>query len=284
MNLKMKLTSSILAFCMVLSLLIVGVFSTSTASVSMSGSLTFTASNIYAKVEGSVSGTKTTHSLTTLNYSASSEPTTAQLNTWKPTLDFNDSGTNIVLTIKITNNASDRPLYVNISDTVTTSVSNLGKSLSDESATIAAGGSKTFTITFSITDKNASLSNATYGYEIELNNNNVSTNGYTATFVFDLNQNWNYPLFDYVTIEIDGEEMNIPNNMNGSNKEQIVKTSVKVVTISALYINEENTGIYNLAVSNGNSYTLGGQNVMDMFSPETVTFTLTEDTTFTFTY
>ena len=81
MSLKTKLVSTISAICMVLALLTVGVWAVSTASVTLGGSVSFTADNIHARVTGSVTGTQETISLTELNYSADSAPTT-ELDSW----------------------------------------------------------------------------------------------------------------------------------------------------------------------------------------------------------
>jgi hypothetical protein len=161
---------------MVFSLLIVGVFSTSNASVSMSGSLTFTASGVYAKVTANYSNDgSTTTKIGEKTFDSSNQGTEEWNN---KNIAFNSDGHDVVLTITIQNLASDRDLYVKISDTVA-SISNLGKKLSNSSATISAGESQTFTITFSITDKNTSLSNATYGYDIQLSNEEFK--GYTVS-------------------------------------------------------------------------------------------------------
>jgi hypothetical protein len=160
---------------MVFSMLIVGVFSTSNASVSMGGSLTFTASGVYAKVERKIENAVGVSSsdVETLNFSASD---TTSEKSWAKDLSFDSNGTSIVMTITVTNLATDRPLYVKLVDNVG-SVANLTKTIQNGTSTYKNkeieveenNGTTTFTITFSV-DPNVSLNNATYDFTINLYN------------------------------------------------------------------------------------------------------------------
>jgi hypothetical protein len=190
MKLKMKLTSTILAFCIVFSMLIVGVFSTQNASVSMSGSLTFTANGVYAKVTANYSNDgSTTTKIGEKTFDSSNQGTEE----WKDkNIAFNSDGHDVVLTINIQNLATDRDLYAKVIDNSGT-ITNINKTLakdlstytSGKEVTIAKGGTNTttITITFGLADKNTSLSDATYSYAIELNNESVgdtvAETGYT---------------------------------------------------------------------------------------------------------
>ena len=52
MSLKVKLTSAVLSFMLILGLMIMGVFASSTATINLGGNLSFSASNVHARVAG----------------------------------------------------------------------------------------------------------------------------------------------------------------------------------------------------------------------------------------
>ena len=54
MTLKTKLISSISAFVLILTMLIVGVWAASTANVTLGGTIGFQASNVYAKISATI--------------------------------------------------------------------------------------------------------------------------------------------------------------------------------------------------------------------------------------
>ena len=80
MSLKTRLITTISMFFLVIALLITGVWAASTANVNIGGTISFNATNIYATITGSITGASTTPTLSPLNYSAKSAPTTTELN------------------------------------------------------------------------------------------------------------------------------------------------------------------------------------------------------------
>ena len=164
MSLKMKLTSTICAFILILGLVITGVFAVPQATVNLGGTLTFSAKDVYARVTGTISGSVSDPTLEPIEFNAGSASDTS---TWTNNLAFKDDGSTITITINVENLATDRPLYVSITDTLG-NVANINKSLTNGAFELAAGANATATITLDIADKNASLSGASYGYSVEL--------------------------------------------------------------------------------------------------------------------
>ena len=161
MSLKTRLVTTISMFFLVVALLITGVWAASTANVNIGGTISFNATNIYATITGSITGASTTPTLSPLNYSAKSVPTTTELNTWKQNLTFADA---TIPTIKWTiqiQNKSERVLYVTLTDNIST-LTNATKTLTfdngsaDGEQTIPAKTTKVYTMEINVTDTNAS--------------------------------------------------------------------------------------------------------------------------------
>ena len=112
MSNKVRLITTISAICMVLALLTVGVWAVSTASVTLGGSVSFTADNIHAKITGSVTGTQETISLAELNYSADTTPSEDNINTWANNQMTFTSENLITMTITVENLSEERSLFV----------------------------------------------------------------------------------------------------------------------------------------------------------------------------
>ena len=68
MKIKAKLVSTIAAACLVIALLVTGVWAVSTASVTLGGSISFSATNVHATIEGSITGAAETVSITPIEY------------------------------------------------------------------------------------------------------------------------------------------------------------------------------------------------------------------------
>ena len=178
MSLKTKLVSTISAICMVLALLTVGVWAVSTASVTLGGSVSFTADNIHARVTGSVTGTQETISLAQLDYSADTAPSEDNINTWANNQMTFTSENLITMTITVENLSEERSLFVTLTDNTTTD--NVNKTLkqgasnytSSSAVEVTAGNTTTFTMTLSVTDKNQSAS-ATVSYQVDLRDANA---------------------------------------------------------------------------------------------------------------
>ena len=173
MSLKIKLTSTILAFMLILGLLVMGVFATSTATVNLGGSLTFSATNVFAKVSGVIKNTATGSDINLEDIVINHDTTSGDVTAWaEQTLNFKQDGSSITIEVTVENLATDRPLYVSAYDMIG-KVDNLTKSLSNGVFELGNAGSgtqsKTMTIEFGINDKNSSLSSgAKYDYDIQL--------------------------------------------------------------------------------------------------------------------
>ncbi len=188
MSLKAKLVTSISAFALVLALLIVGVLAASSVTVNMGGQISFTASDVHARVTINVEGTAahdTTDDATYLfTYDADEEANGATLVTgnsadWtSKSWTFDDART-ITVTVKIENLDASRSIDVTfvapedndttvIGANLTCATTSTGTNVA--SATIAGSGDLTYTMTFTITDQNASVSNAAWGAVLTLAN------------------------------------------------------------------------------------------------------------------
>lgn len=177
MSLKAKLVSTVAAFVMVLALMVVGVLAASQGTIQMGGSIQFTASDVIADV--SLTSTGMTSNLNkTASYTATTE--TIQ-ETWTDlNLTFVE-GTDIQVSLKVENNATDRPLYVTFTDlpeiTTANNVTVTGVTYGDSqnveegvAVPITATESETFVFTFAVTDDNNGASGR-WTANVKLSNN-----------------------------------------------------------------------------------------------------------------
>lgn len=158
MKLKAKLISTIAAFAMVLCLTIVGVWAAATVTVSVTGTVSYTATDVDATVTGSITGiTETGKSFTKTFNAASTEDSGA----W----DLSDitfvKNQDVIITLTVKNNSTERPLQATLANngeaTGTNTTATLGATTT---SIIAAGGENTaefkFTIHVENWDKSAS--------------------------------------------------------------------------------------------------------------------------------
>ena len=80
MSLKMKLTASISALILVLGFMLMGIMAVNQATVNMGGSISFTATDVYAHVTGSIENDTSSPSDLDVTYSA--EETTGDPTVW----------------------------------------------------------------------------------------------------------------------------------------------------------------------------------------------------------
>ena len=179
MSLKAKLISTISAFVLILTIVIVAVWAASTANVSLGGTINFQATNVYAKVSGTVTGMDSNPALPSLILSegkdASEEPDIEQWNNLN--LVFNTSGTPIEIEVTVENLSDERSLGVSIQNQIA-SIENIDISITSEgevstSATLSPStGSGTSTVTFLVTvslqNPNISVTDAIYDILIRL--------------------------------------------------------------------------------------------------------------------
>ena len=191
MKLRMKLASTCLALLLTVGLLVVGVLASSQATVGIGGSVSFVATDVYARVTGEISGTYETGDdikLEELNFSAYIDKPAKELtDTWEnKTLNFLNKNTSIEIDILVENLSTERALYVDLYGDVETK-DNMVKTLLNENGAYEKGkiitipksteqkiSSTTFTIKLDIKNKNYAINSASYDYVLTLDNENRS--------------------------------------------------------------------------------------------------------------
>lgn len=188
MSLKAKLVSTVAAFLMVLALMVVGVFAATSGSIQMGGSLTFNATDVVGRVDLATVGnsggeiTKTTEDFDATDDSVDFSWTTGEGEAID--LVFSE-GTDITVKITVTNNASDRPMYVtfgsvepSITDPVNVDVTAItyggtpGNPVTlDKAVEVEYGTPVVFSFTFSVQNDNLGASGS-WSLNMSLSNEN----------------------------------------------------------------------------------------------------------------
>ena len=179
MSLKAKIISAVVAIVFVVALIGVGVWAAETASVTLGGSVSFSATNVYCDISGEITNLKGgAPVLDTLKFDASSTegPTEGDVSTWAGNaLNFKNSGKPVVYIITIKNNSTTNAINVQLEDTAA-ATTGINKAIKFDSANytsgaqvqIAAGETKSFEITFSLASTDDSIANANYSYALSL--------------------------------------------------------------------------------------------------------------------
>ena len=188
MSIKMKLVSCISAFILVLGIFIFGVLSAEQATVNLGGSISFEATDVYARVTGRVQNAQTNPTLETLEFSAYND--TPDQSSWSGLeLQFDSRATNITIEVTVENLSMERTLTVNLTDMMQTSTDNLRKAITLDNRAYTSGTNETipvatsndsatntskvtFLITFDVLDHNRSLPSTTFDYDINLMDEN----------------------------------------------------------------------------------------------------------------
>ena len=185
MSAKVKLISFISAFVLVLGIMIIGVLSAEQVKVNIGGSVSFNATNVYAKVSGNISGAQTGNkTFSTLTYSA--EETTGDESDWTNLdLNFDSDATPILIEITVENLSTDRELQVSLENDI--QASGLNISITKDSQPYTAGNTAmlpastgdgssttTFTLTLTVANPNEDLTNVTFGYILNLFDENYT--------------------------------------------------------------------------------------------------------------
>ena len=178
MSLKMKLTASISALILVLGFMLMGIVAVNQATVNMGGSISFTATDVYAHITGSIANDTSSPSNLDVTYSA--EETKGDPTVWNDlSLAFDSKATPIEVTITVENLSQQNTLRVNLNDTLSSTIGNLEKVVKNDGEdytnqtdiTLQPNGqendSTTFTITMLVVDKNTSLT-ANFDYKLTL--------------------------------------------------------------------------------------------------------------------
>ena len=216
MTLKMKLSSTICAFLLILGLTIMGVMAAPSATVNLGGSISFTATDVNAKVTGDISGaTNNPEELPELLFSAGlDDAALAELNADKAKwgecdLEFASTGKDLSILVTI-ENLAERPLYAtivanaNMTADVTSTMESLtaadaesGTPYTGDTITIPAKSGETtyfayVRLSLEVNNKNASLGNdATWGYDIVLDNEEPEESS-SVTMHYDEENNYYY--------------------------------------------------------------------------------------------
>ena len=179
MTLKAKLVSTIAAFALVLALLVVGVLAASSASINMSGSLSFTATDVNATVDISVTGNTTAGDVGDGTYTFNSETPDASKDVTLSGLawTFASKTSTITLTIVVTNKDATRsltstftPTLTKLADANVTAAASItdGEGTVGQAQTLAGGESVTYSVTFKIADADKSVSAAAATWSAKL--------------------------------------------------------------------------------------------------------------------
>ena len=183
MSIKLKLVSCISAFILVLGIFIFGVLSAQQVTVNLGGSISFDATNVYARVTGRVQNAQVNPTLETLEFSADND--NPDQSSWSGLqLQFDSQATNITIEVTVENLSMERTLTVNLTDMIQTSTDNLSKTITLDGDSYLSGTNETipvatsndenntskvtFIITFDVIDHNKSLPNTNFDYDINL--------------------------------------------------------------------------------------------------------------------
>lgn len=158
MKLKAKLISTIAAFAMVLCLTIVGVWAAATVTVNVTGTVSYTAKDVDALVEGSITGITEEGKTYSHEFNASS---TADTDTWDLSNITFVKNQKVVITLKVTNKSTERSLTATLANNGEAAGTNTTAALgTTTSATINAGDNASFTFTIEVGDWNKAASYA----------------------------------------------------------------------------------------------------------------------------
>lgn len=195
MTLKTKLISIIVAFVMVVSLMLVGIFASSTITMQMGGNVSFTANGVYAEVTGTItgaSGGQVTLPKVEIDYTDTTENITMPTEWTNMPLTFDENGSEITVSFTITNLATDRNIDTTITDTTVANGFTVTRDCDGE--------------TISETDNRIITDSATYTFKLNVSSKNSPASGTFGIYV-NLENTTEEPLEGYtVTIDFDGED------------------------------------------------------------------------------
>lgn len=167
MKLKAKLISTIAAFAMVLCLTIVGVWAAATVTVSVTGTVSYTATDVDATVTGTITGITESDKNFSKTFNAASTENSGAWDLSNITFVKNQD---VVITLNVKNNSTERPLQATLANNGEASGTNTTATLGEtKTSIIAAGDNASFTFTIKVTDWNKA---ASYGINLMLTLNN----------------------------------------------------------------------------------------------------------------
>lgn len=167
MKLKAKLISTIAAFAMVLCLTIVGVWAAATVTVSVTGTVSYTATDVDATVTGTITGITESGKNFEKTFNAASTDNSGAWDLSGITFVKNQD---VVITLNVKNNSTERPLQATLANNGETTGTNTTAALGETTTSIIAHGDNVdFTFTIKVTDWNKA---ASYGINLLLTLNN----------------------------------------------------------------------------------------------------------------
>lgn len=167
MKLKAKLISTIAAFAMVLCLTIVGVWAAATVTVSVTGTVSYTATDVDATVTGTITGITESGKNFEKTFNAAS---TENSGAWDLSGITFVKNQDVVITLNVKNNSTERPLQATLANNGEATGTNTTAALGETTtSTIVAGDNASFTFTIKVTDWNKA---ASYGINLMLTLNN----------------------------------------------------------------------------------------------------------------
>lgn len=195
MSFKAKLITIFMSLLLVLSIMVMAVFSTQTAIINLGGQVSFKATNVNCEVSGLFENALEPVSLSTLKWNATTEPVNGsdELNSWSnANLQFKEDGSAITFTITFKNLSTQNYMKVKLSETTASqAVTAYGKAYtyrvyntSSPSGTlttytlgtdveVSANYTLEMVITFTVPDPNVSVEAKSYGYTITMNDQSV---------------------------------------------------------------------------------------------------------------
>lgn len=221
MQLKIKLFSTISAFILTLSCLLIGVFAAQNVSFNIGGNVSFTATSVYAEITGNIKGTaehpnSNPFNLSPINIDYTDTETEIDLSKensdWLSLpLNFDSLASPITVTINIDNLAKDRAISVSLTDRTNISGVSIAREYDSSSfsentfsKTIAGGQTGTFTFTLTLANKNNDISGI-FNIDLNLANSNQPSSTYTVDV--SVESSFVIPLY----VRIDGGEETILN-------------------------------------------------------------------------
>ena len=267
MSLKMKLTSTIAAFLLILGLTIMGVMAAPSATVNLGGSISFSATDVFAVVKGSVTGSAEANvqeggvlNLETLNFSSETDATEEGAKWSNTNLTFDNLGSEIAITITIENKATDRALYVKVEETIgdidnlTKSMTRNGNDYTGSILTLPASTGEstsveTIVLKMEVENPNISLAEGlSYSYEISLqdktfllNADNFEEISEQETLAYVLNDETMTASVGMIDVDKTKGDIKVP---------MYVKDGVKVYTVTSVPDNafDGNTSITSISL------------------------------------
>ncbi len=171
MKLKAKLISTIAAFAMVLCLTIVGVWAAATVTVNVTGTVSYTATDVDATVTGSITGINESGKEFSKTFNAAS---TEDSGTWDLSGITFVKNQDVVITLNVKNNSTERALTATIENKGGAAGTNTTAALGETTtATVNVGDQDGVNFTFTIHVGNWDKS-ASYGINLKLTLNNVA--------------------------------------------------------------------------------------------------------------